>query len=36
MSQLPQWIDDYNAKAPHKALNMLSPREFIRKQKLAG
>ncbi len=36
MSQLPQWMDDYNGKAPHKALNMLSPREFIRKQKLAG
>ena len=36
MSQLPQWMDDYNRKAPHKALKMLSPREFIRKQTLAG
>ena len=35
MKQLPKWIEDYNEKAPHKALNMLSPREFI-KQKRAG
>jgi transposase InsO family protein len=35
MSQLPRWFEDYNEKAPHKALKMLSPREFI-KQKLAS
>lgn len=35
MSQLPKWMLDYNEKAPHKALKMLSPREFI-KQKLAS
>ena len=35
MSQLPNWMEDYNEKAPHKALKMLSPREFIR-QKLAS
>lgn len=36
MEQLPKWMADYNDKAPHKALKMLSPREFIKKQKLAG
>lgn len=36
MTQLPEWVDDYNNKAPHKALKMLSPREFIKNQKLAG
>jgi transposase InsO family protein len=35
MSQLSKWMEDYNEKAPHKALKMLSPREFI-KQKLAS
>lgn len=35
MKQLPKWIEDYNERAPHKALNMLSPREFI-KLKRAG
>jgi len=30
MSQLPKWFDDYNEVHPHKGLNMLSPREFIR------
>jgi putative transposase len=35
MLQLPKWMEDYNEKAPHKALKMLSPREFI-KQKLAS
>jgi transposase InsO family protein len=34
--QLPKWIDDYNERAPHKALKMLSPREFIKKQKRAS
>lgn len=36
MEQLSKWMADYNDKAPHKALKMLSPREFIKKQKLAG
>lgn len=35
MFQLSKWMEDYNEKAPHKALKMLSPREFI-KQKLAS
>ena len=30
MAQLPGWFEDYNENAPHKALRMLSPREFIR------
>ena len=30
MAQLPGWLEDYNENAPHKALRMLSPREFIR------
>lgn len=36
MDQLPGWIHDYNEKAPHKALNMLSPREFLKERKLAS
>jgi transposase InsO family protein len=36
MDQLPKWIEDYNERAPHKALKMCSPRAFIKKQKLAG
>ena len=36
MAQLPGWMEDYNEKAPHKALNMLSPREFLKERKLAG
>ncbi len=36
MKQLPGWIEDYNENAPHKALKMLSPRGFIKLQKLAG
>jgi len=36
MSQLAKWMNDYNEKAPHKALRMLSPREFLREQKRAG
>lgn len=36
MKQLAKWIEDYNEKAPHKALKMLSPREFLRKHKRAG
>lgn len=30
MSQLPQWFEEYNERAPHKALKMLSPREFFK------
>lgn len=36
MSQLAKWMNDYNEKAPHKALKMLSPREFLREQKRAS
>jgi len=30
LCRLAEWIEDYNETAPHKALRMLSPREFIR------
>jgi hypothetical protein len=30
MEQLPGWFKDYNERAPHKGLQMLSPRQFIR------
>lgn len=33
MSQLPKWFEDYNEKAPHKSLKMLSPRQFLEKQR---
>lgn len=36
MSLLPKWIEDYNKRAPHKALKMRSPRAFIKEQKLAS
>lgn len=36
MRQLPKWIEDYNERAPHKALKMRSPRAFIKEQKLAS
>jgi putative transposase len=26
--QLPGWFNDYNENAPHKALGMMSPREY--------
>jgi putative transposase len=29
MEQLPFWFTDYNENAPHKGLNMLSPRQYI-------
>lgn len=35
MSKLPGWFEDYNEKAPHKALKMLSPREFRKTLKTA-
>jgi putative transposase len=31
LKQLNGWFDDYNEKAPHKALGMKSPREFNKK-----
>ncbi len=31
MKMLPGWFDDYNSQAPHSALGMLSPHEFIEK-----
>jgi putative transposase len=36
MEKLKSWFEDYNERAPHKALKMLSPREYIEKTKLAG
>ena len=36
MAQFSKWMNDYNEKAPHKALNMLSPREFLKERKIAG
>jgi putative transposase len=30
MAQLPHWFEDYNERAPHKGLEMRSPREFLR------
>ncbi|HAT1822250.1 integrase core domain-containing protein [Legionella pneumophila] len=30
MRQLPQWFHDYNENAPHKELNMMSPRQFLK------
>jgi transposase InsO family protein len=30
IEQLPLWFEDYNEKAPHKGLKMLSPREYRR------
>lgn len=36
MEKLNEWFEDYNERAPHKALKMLSPREYIEKMKLAG
>lgn len=30
LQQLPAWFEAYNESAPHKALKMLSPRQFIR------
>lgn len=36
MTQLADWIEDYNEKAPHKGLRMRSPREYLREQKRAG
>lgn len=31
IKMLPAWFEDYNTQAPHSALQMLSPKEFIEK-----
>ena len=36
LSQLSAWIEDYNESHPHKALQMKSPREFIRSNQPAA
>ena len=36
MERLEEWFEDYNENAPHKALKMLSPREFKQKLKSTG
>lgn len=36
LGQLSKWFEDYNEKAPHKGLNMLSPREFLKETKRAS
>lgn len=36
VEQLPSWFADYNEKAPHKGLKMLSPKQFLEKQKEAS
>lgn len=37
LNQLPKWFEDYNINHPHKALKMMSPREFREQQiKLEG
>jgi len=30
LAQLSRWFEDYNENHPHKALQLKSPREFIR------
>lgn len=36
MGQLEGWFMDYNEKAPHKGLKMLSPRQFLEKRRKAS
>lgn len=36
MSQLHDWIEDYNEHAPHKGLRMRSPRRFLRRKSSAN
>jgi hypothetical protein len=36
MKQLPFWFEDYNNNAPHKELEMKSPRECLNNLKLAA
>lgn len=35
LEQLPEWFEDYNEKAPHKGLKMLSPRQYLLQMKAA-
>jgi putative transposase len=35
LEQLPKWFEDYNEKAPHKGLKMLSPRQYLLQIKAA-
>lgn len=34
IKMLQEWFDDYNNVAPHSALDMLSPREYLQKQQV--
>ena len=36
MEKLDEWFADYNEKALHKELKILSPKECVEKTKLAG
>lgn len=36
MRQLPDWFEDYNENAPHKGLQVMIPREFIRSLSVAN
>jgi transposase InsO family protein len=36
LAQLPAWFEDYNEKAPHKGLNMMPPRQYIRSRSKAA
>ena len=36
MALLPTWFEDYNDHAPHKALRLLAPREYIKIRKQAA
>jgi len=36
MQQLAAWFEDYNQNAPHKGLNMRSPRQYIQERSLAA
>jgi hypothetical protein len=31
LEQVPGWFEDYNQRAPHSALGMLSPRQYREK-----
>lgn len=35
LAKLPEWFDDYNEKAPHKGLQMCSPRQFLKQLNIA-
>ena len=36
LDQIPAWIADYNAVAPHSALGFRSPQQYRRTQLVAG